>query len=551
MKNQPLILTAPDLWNYSVVEDNLLSQSPAFYQYQKRITPIYKALVEAHSELEYRQYQIDDAAILCTRRNHVITHGLGLGKTTISLLAAHALYWPTALRKAGDIHIVVPNLLSAQRWIEELDRLNALPSISTYYQVVRTERELLASHAPVLIYTHDFPKNKAKTLSGKRAYISRLLAKRYRPKMVIIDEAHNCQANTLRTEHLNYLCRIAHRRVALTGTLTELPHVYQVCSLVYGNYFPFANIATFTKRFSQKHKLHTNYAGRVGDDAPERYLRKLDVSRAPEYYDLMRSYVYRVNVDDPHVSSCVTRPKPKVLMHKVAPTVEQLDLHNAYIKMHQHQLRLAQVGRRSNADALRLIVPLIQVANCPTELSNKLLRLGELVKQSKGKVIVFCSYVLSARLVTDYLRSLLDPVSVIRLYAKDTQAIPPELTQQQRVDLVSAFQYDPNVKVGVFSINLAAESIDLTSATDVIYYCSGWSSIKIQQSLSRAVRPGNRNPVVNTHYLYTSGLIDEHQITLAVEKIKGSKLLMDYDLGVDEAADDLSPAQAIRRLLGG
>ena len=542
--NHPGFLT-----DYAIVEDNLIQDLPQFKTFQNKITPIYQQLVRFHPELEYRQYQIDDAAILCCRRNHLITHALGLGKTTLTLLAMLGIYWPTCTRRVGSIHIVVPNILSAQRWIEELDRLNRLPSISTYYQVVRSEKELLQATAPVLIYTHDFPKCRAKSLQGSRAFISRLLGKRYQPRMLIIDEAHNCQSSSLRSKHLEYLCRKAKRRVALTGTLTELPHVYQACQLVYGDYFPFDNLASFTKRFSQKHKLHTNYAGKSGEDAPERWLQRLDMSKAPAYYDLMRRYVYRVRVDDPHVLSCVTRPEPITQLHKVQPTEDQMDIHDAYLKAYQHQLRLATTNQRNKAATLRLINPLIQVANCPAESSNKLVKVAEIVNKAEGKVIIFCHYVLSARVITDYLRSLLDPNSIVRLYSKDSLENPPELTQQHRVDLVSRFQYDPNIKVGVFSINLAAESIDLTAATDVIYYCSGWSSIKVQQSISRAVRPGNRNKTVNIHYPYTEGLIDAHQIMLTVEKLAGSRLLMDYDTG-DNLSEDLSPAEAIRKLLG-
>ena len=65
------------------------------------------------------------------------------------------------------------------------------------------------------------------------------------------------------------------------------------------------------------------------------------MSKAPAYYDLMRRYVYRVRVDDPHVLSCVTRPEPITQLHKVQPTEDQMDIHDAYLKAYQHQLRLA------------------------------------------------------------------------------------------------------------------------------------------------------------------------------------------------------------------
>jgi ERCC4-related helicase len=241
-------------------------------------------------------------------------------------------------------------------------------------------------------------------------------------------------------------------------------------------------------------------------------------------------------------------------MHPVEATPDQLELHKAYLTAHRHQLTLATHKNGPNAQTLRLIVPLIQVANGAKD-SNKIIKVRKLVEQAVGKVVIFCHYVASARLVTDYLTEYLGTDSITRLYATDPLATPTSLSQEQQVDRRTKFQYDPNIKAGVFSLNLASQSIDLTAASDVIYYCCGWSSLSILQSLKRAVRPGNPNKEVNTHYIYTNGLIDTHQVALAVEKIRGSKLLMDFDLDdldgdPDNNGGDLSPAEAVRRLLG-
>ncbi len=549
-----LIIDNPvDLLTYEVVEENLLSDLEVTKHYQQKIAKFYSSLINHfHPQLEYRPYQVDNAAVVCSRQRHILTHALGSGKTNTALLALVALYGVDPQGRPGRFHIVVPNLLSAQRWIEELERFNDLEPVCLSYAVIKTEKDLINCRAPIIIYNHDFPKRSCRTIKGKRNFMSRLLGRRYRPAYMVIDEAHNLQSGSARTDHLHYVCSRAKRRVALTGTLTELPHVFQLCQLIYGRYFPYNDLASFTRRYSTKSKLQTNYTGQVGENAPERYIQKLDPLKAPEYYELMRRYVHRVRIDDPNVASCITIPKNEVKLVSVLPTEEQMEIHSAYVQAHQNALKLESA--RENAAALRLIGPLIQVANCPVNGSNKLTKVTELVANAKGKVIVFCSYVLSARLVTATLRQALGDDKVLRLYAQDSEVLPRILSQEDRVELISRFQYDPNIKAGVFSINLTAESIDLTAASDVIYYCMPWSSIKIQQSLSRAVRPGNKNPMVNTHYVYTSGLIDQHQVMLATEKIKSSRLLMDYDLGDDvtEAAlQDLSPAQAIRRLLAG
>jgi hypothetical protein len=46
-------------------------------------------------------------------------------------------------------------------------------------------------------------------------------------------------------------------------------------------------------------------------------------------------------------------------------------------------------------------------------------------------------------------------------------------------------------------------------------------------------------------------MIDEHQVALAIEKIKASRLLLDYELDANVEEVDLSPAEALRQLLAG
>lgn len=545
------IFTDPqDLESYQVIEQDLLNQQQAFAMYQGRIGTLYSRLIDSNRQLEYRQYQIDDAALLCCRRHHVLTHGLGLGKTNITVLALYALYYPTTGRRPGSIQIAVPNLLSANRWTEDLDRINDLLDEPLVYEVIKSDRQLRKSTAPIFIYSHDLPKNKCRAGSSPTANLGRWLRKHRKPSCFVIDEVHGCQANSTRTKQLSILAGTAKRRIALSGTLTELKHVQTVCSqIIYKRYFPYGDPGTFTKNFSLKQKLNTNYTGRLTHNAPERFLRQLDTRKAPEYYNLMRRFIYRVRIDDPKVKECITVPESIIQMHAVEPTLEQQAEHTEYINSYQSQLNLA--SHQGDARALRLIVPLIKIANHPpaNKPSNKLIKLGELVKGSPGKVVVFCHYVASARLVTQYLRSLLSEYEVVRLYATDPEEVPTTLNQELQVQRRTEFQYDPLVKVGVFSINLASQSIDLTAASDVIYYCCGWSAIQMQQSLKRAVRPGNPNKVVNSHYVYTRGLIDTHQVALAVEKIKGSRLLMDFDLEDLTGNEDLSPAEAVRRML--
>lgn len=551
-KEQPsIIVTDPeDLESYKLIEENLLNQRQAYEMYKVKISKLYNRLIKNNERLEHREYQVEDAALLCCRRHHVLTHGLGLGKTNITLLALYALYYPMSNRRPGSIQIAVPNLLAANRWVEDINRINELLSEPIDFEVIKKDKQLRSSTAPIFIYSQDFPKNKCRALTSPKGNVCRWLRKHRKPSCFIIDEVHNCQSNSSRTKQISLLASVAKRRIALSGTLTELKHVQNVCSnIVYKKHFPYDDPRTFTKNFSLKQKLTTNYTGRLSHSSPEKYLRQLDTRKAPEYYNLMRRYIYRVRVDDPQVKKCITIPESIIQMHSVESTLKQYAAHTEYINEYRNQLNLAT--HQGDAKSLKLIVPLIKIANeSPLDHpTNKLIKLSELVSNSANKVVIFCHYISSARTVTRYLQRMLGEDKVVRLYASDPQEVPTSLTQDMQLERQSRFQYDPLIKVGVFSINLASQSIDLTSASDVIYYCCGWSAIQIQQSLKRAVRPGNPNKQVNSHYIYTKGLIDTHQVSLAIEKIKSSRILMDFDLDDITNNNDLSPAEAVRKLL--
>lgn len=549
MSNQLLLIDHyTELEGFELVEEQLLTAPPA---YQLYLTRTKEAFALLGTDFEQRPYQWEYAALMTVRRRNIMAYEMGSGKSLISLLMLQAVYRTFHNRRAGCIHILVPNLLAAQRWVEELERS---PTMRDHYEVIKSERDLDNCTKPIIIYSLDFPKNRSKyRKESARPFISRRLANHYRPATMIIDEVHNCQPKTLRTGQIKYLLNRAKRVLVLTGTPSEgkLTEIHNLCELVYGRVWPFSSAQAFAKRFGTKEQLSTNYlyGSRLQENSSIKYLQKLDAEKLVEYYTLIKRFIHRVKLTDPEVRDCIKIPTSVTQIHAINPTAEQRATHLDYTIKHQRALLAASqaVGVQQKAEALRLLFPLIALCNHNAE-SPKLEKVGELVNSSSGKVVVFCTYIKSANIVTSYLTNLLGEDKVVRVYATDEEAEITTISAAKRVELVDHFQFNPAIKVGVFAINLASESINLTSASDVIYYCPPWSVKKLRQSMYRAVRPGNRNKQVMLHYIYHKGLVDEHQVVLATQKIKGSRLLEDFDLEAEETTE-LTQTDVLRRLL--
>lgn len=499
---------------------------------------------------DVRAYQYQYAAVLCCRRYNMMGWQQRVGKTLSCLLVLYGLYKGSlSSLRAKSIHIAVPSILASMSWVTELKRM---PCFTDSFTVVTSDKELAKAVTPIIIYSYDFPKGKVR---GKTCQRSKVLAK-LRPNMLIVDEIHGLKAKSQRTHHMTIVRNSSRRVLGLTGTPSEgtLTEIHTLMNFIYKSRWAYRKPEHFVNQFGTKEKLTANYlyGSQHQQGAPEKFLQQLDVNKMPEYYRLMQCFMHRVNISDPEVESCITVPDTEALMHTVTPTAAQLRDQQTYIVEHRVQLERAAnaKGVRQQAEALQLINPLINLANQWVEnnTSPKLQSVLDIVDKAEGKVVIFCQRVKSAWLVTEALRQHLGADKVTRVYAKDEAEEIAELSQEQRIERVTAFQYDKNVKAGVFSINLASEAIELNQASDVIFYCLPWSSIRIRQAISRPVGPGNPYELVKLHYLYHKGFIDEYQVMLAVSKIKTSRALADYDIEVTEGAD-LSPTDAIRKLL--
>ena len=549
-----VIIDRPEvLEKYTVVESPQLKDSGGYLGFLKQVKRGYIEYLLENPLTDRRPYQYEIAAVMCCRRYNLMGWQQRVGKTISSLLIIYGLYSSQGggLRKKS-IHIVIPSLLASMAWLKELGRF---PFFRGKYTLVRNEKELLAAETEIVIYTQDLPKCQSRVRKGKT--ISRVLG-RMRPCLLIIDEIHGLKKGTSRTANLLYVRQRSRRVLGLTGTPTEgdLSELHHLLQFVYQKHWVYKEAGNFTKQFAKKAKLGGNYltGARSSYNDPEKFLRQLDSEKMPKYFQLISRYIHRLNINEPQVRDCMTIPETEAHLHQVDATEYQKLEYAKYLQAHQEELIRASQGcsPQHRAEALRLINPLIRLSNSPLELETipKVQKILEVLAGAAGKVIIYCDRVDSAWMASRMLKKTIGASQYIRVYAADPREEVPRQSDEERVRSVTKFQEDSEVKVGIFSLNLASQAIDLNQASDIIYYCLPWSSIKIQQSISRPVGPGNPHKLVKIHYLYQSGFIDEYQVLLAINKIKSSRLLLDYEIeGFDTEEEDLSPIDVIRRLL--
>lgn len=487
----------------------------------------YEELCDLYN-LELRPYQPEIAALYALRGNNICAGSCGLGKTFIVGLLICILY--EHFNRPGQIQIAVPNPLSGKtRWIYDLDRLTHLKD---KVEFINSESQALKSNKPIWIYTIDFIKRKSKHLKGSRNSLARLFKKRgFHPSLLVVDEVHLLKPNSDRSREWKWWRHQCKRFLALSGTLSDgrLDLLIHIAQLVYGNNLPYSE-ASFMEEFNVNKTVETNYL--KGEEpvtkVSTRYLPHLDITKLPQYADFAQTFIHRVSLNDPDVAKVVKIPTYTEYEVKVAPTKGHREYyHNIFEELKD---KLESVKNASWTVALNAINPLIRASSfAPAGIeNNKLNTLIKLVDECPGKTVVFVNQIEAGRQLHKIFKDLYS-IDAIRLYAQDPKCTPKVLSSTKREALVCRFLFDPSVKVGIFSINLAAESIDLNAASQVIFFDYPWQAIKIQQAIFRAVRPGSPVDHVKVHYLYNSGMIDRHQFYLLNERKKSTKAMLDFD----------------------
>jgi ERCC4-related helicase len=513
-----------------ILPNKLTDNSNNRYQdYLRQAQIIYSQLLSNHPKFEPRPYQPEMAALYALRANNICAGSCGVGKTLIVGLLISIIYkeWT----KPGQIHIAVPSILSAKsRWLVDLEKIECLKN---KIEVINSEKDLLNSTKPIFIYTLDFIKRKSKTYKT----IGKLISRKKRPSLLVIDEIHLLKPNSQRSDEWLKLKRYCKRFLALSGTLSDgrLDLIHHVLKFTYNNHFHYT-LKDFKENFGGRTKVKSNYL-RGEEEVEEvnpRYLGHLCATKVADFAAISHRFIHRVSLNDPAIRSVVTVPSYDNHLVEILPSKAHRESYITLVL--ESQQKLIKLKDTVNTKlAFKYLHPLMLASAWTDNVNNKLNKLISLVQNNKGKTVIFANLIETSRKLYNEL-NLLYPNQVVRLYATDEEATPKTLSLDKREELLSEFLFNNDIKVGVFSINLAAESIDLNVANQVIFYDYPWQALKIQQAIHRAVRPGALVGHVNVYYLVNYGMIDQHQYTLINQKNIGSRLILDFN------AEDLNPS---------
>jgi SNF2 family DNA or RNA helicase len=139
--------------------------------------------------------------------------------------------------------------------------------------------------------------------------------------------------------------------------------------------------------------------------------------------------------------------------------------------------------------------------------NNRVGRTIDIIKEARGKVIVWIKFEGDHRLLTRALQEA-------KIGYVDYVGTTPK---QDRQGNIEKFRNDPNIKVFLSSPKSGGIGLNLTAASEVIWYSRDFSLENELQANDRCHRIGQHFPV-NYHYLITPKTVDER-----IDKILKSK----------------------------
>jgi superfamily II DNA or RNA helicase len=232
---------------------------------------------------------------------------------------------------------------------------------------------------------------------------------------------------------------------------------------------------------------------------------------------------------------------------RIAPTDEQLEMHNAHAKT------AAQIAAKkflTEMDLLRLQKALLmcRMAADSTLLvdkqspgySSKLERLAELLERLAAepdrKVVLFSEWTTMLGQIEPILKRL--GLDFVRLDGK--------VPQKKRQQLVHRFQKTPECRVFI-TTNAGSTGLNLQAANTVINVDLPWNPAILEQRIARAHRMGQKQPV-HVYVLVTEETLEERMLTTLSAKHDLALAALDVESDVDEVQLQSGMEELKRRL---
>jgi superfamily II DNA or RNA helicase len=492
--------------------------------------------------LEPYHHQVTNLITFCRRLPvTLLADDVGLGKTISAGLVVSELI---SRARISNILIVCPKLLGPQ-WQDELKTKFDIPAeIATGKDLITAEPDGMGA-----VIT---------TYASARLHLDNIPQDRF--QMLILDEAHKLRnlygVDPPPQVALRFRKALEERRFRYVLMLTATPiqnRLWDLYSLVdlltvaRGHQNPFGSEGVFARKF-------------IADNRDQ--ARQLKLVARDEFRSVVYSYMSRVRRGDAKLYF----PDRVVQLHRVQPTLAELELIRVIAKPIQRLNRLAQISilyaLTSSPHALmaqlttmarnRTVPQDLAAAVCSIvggmKLSAKLSGLGTLIDQlsrenpERWRMVVFTGRLETQTTIQAFLEEKGVRVGIIN-----------GSSGQRNQTTLARFRKNPPEYHVIVSTEAGSEGVNLQAANVLVNYDLPWNPMIVEQRIGRVQRLASEHASVSILNLILKGTFEEFIVGRLMEKLQmASHAIGDIESlleasGIDD--EDESFDERIRQLV--
>jgi hypothetical protein len=356
--------------------------------------------------------------------------------------------------------------------------------------------------------------------------------------MLAIDESSRIKdESSKRTKTLMTLGKLAKYRRILTGTPVSqgVEDLYTQFYFLDKNILGYESFYAFRNHFCRLQQIEVGKPNAQGKK--RKFTKIVGYINEDELKRKIDSYTYRVLKDD-----CLDLPERNYIRQEVLFAPEQKQV---YDQMKKDFFLDLDAGILTAKMAITRLIRLQQIisgfvwkhAKKSTETgkivepevyqefpNNRVARAIDIVQEVTGKVIIWVKFQGDWRLLTKAL-------DAAKIGWVDYVGTTP---QSKRLENIDRFRNDPTCKVFLSSPQTGGTGLNLTAASEVIWFSRDFSLERELQANDRCHRIG-QHCVVNYHYLITPKTIDERIDSVLKDKKSVAENLIDIrDLFADD-----------------
>jgi superfamily II DNA or RNA helicase len=461
------------------------------------------------NQLQPYHHQVANLITFCRRLPvTLLADDVGLGKTISAGLVASELI---VRGRVSKILIVCPKLLGPQ-WQDELKtKFNIPAEIATGRKLIAAEPEEVGA-----VIT---------TYASARLHLDKIPEDRF--QMLVLDEAHKLRnlygvdpppqvavrfKKALEERRFRYVLMLT--ATPIQNRLWDLYSLVDLLTVARGHQNPFGSEGMFARKF-------------IADNRDQ--ARQLKADAREEFRSIVYGYMSRVRRGDAKLYF----PDRVAQLHRVDPTVAELELIRVIAKPIQKLNRLAQIGilqaLTSSPHALMAqVTNMARNGTVPQELaaavcsivasmktSAKLKGLGTLIDQltrknpERWRMVVFTGRLETQTTIQAFLEERGLKVGIIN-----------GSSGQRNQDTIRRFWKNPPECHVIVSTEAGSEGVNLQVANVLANYDLPWNPMIVEQRIGRIQRLASEHASVSILNIILKGTFEEYIVGRLMEKLQ-------------------------------